>query len=158
MPGRNESARIYIPYWAWSADGFTSGWDVYTGKTDDVAKHVRRLVLLNAVVPYNGFMHLQRVDIDTAAAIVATARKLGKPIESYIGHPATAAVLSKVLGIEVPVNRGMYQPRPSEQDQKTLRRVYDIALVFRLKKRLAKPGDVENVAPDDLEIWLVWYL
>ena len=150
--------KIYVPYWAWSADGFTSGWNVYTGKTDDVAKAARRLVLLNAVVPYDGFMHLQRVDIDTAAAIVAAAKQRGVPILSFIGHPATAEVLSKVLGIEVSVNRGMYKPAPSAQNRKTLQREYDVALVFRLKKRLAKPQDVASVKPDDLEVWLVWYL
>jgi len=150
--------KIYIPYWSWSADGFCSGWNYHVGTPQDVAKAARRVVLLNAVVPHNGFMHLQPITIDTAAAIVAAAKQGGVPILSFIGHPATAAMLTQMLGIEVPVNRAMYRPMPSKQNQETLQREFDVALVFRLKKRLAKPQDVASVKPEDIEVWLVWYL
>lgn len=131
------------------------GWDWFT--TDDIgmaARRVRRLVLLNALVPLDsGIIMTVRVDAGTVRAFVGAVKKLGKPIVSFIGHPATAAVLSKVLGIEVAVNRGMYQP-----EHHSFSDGHDVAIVARLKKRLSRPEDVKNVTVDDLEMWLVWYI
>ena len=69
-----------------------------------------------------------------------------KEILSFIGHEATAKLLSQLLLSEVPTNRTMYDPRPG-----------DIAIVVRLKKRLEKPEDVKNVTVNDIEFILVEY-
>ncbi len=69
-----------------------------------------------------------------------------KEIESYIGHEATANLLTNLLNINVPTNRSMYDPK-----------VNDIAIVVRLKKRLEKPEDIKNVTENDIEFILVEY-
>jgi len=81
------------------------------------------------------------ISLDEAKRIVN-----GKEIMSFIGHEATAQLLTTLLSVGVPVNRAMYDPRPG-----------DIAIVVKLKKRLEKPDDVKNVKPEDLEFILVEY-
>jgi hypothetical protein len=69
-----------------------------------------------------------------------------REIISFIGHEATAKLLSQLLSVEIPTSRAMYDPKPG-----------DVAVVIRLKKRLEKPEDVKNVKPEDLEFILVEY-
>jgi hypothetical protein len=69
-----------------------------------------------------------------------------KEIVSFIGHEATAKLLTQLLSVEVPTSRAMYDPRPG-----------DFAIVVRLKKRLEKPEDVKSVTVDDIEFILVEY-
>jgi len=69
-----------------------------------------------------------------------------KEIVSFIGHEATASLLTQILSTNVPFNRATYDPKPG-----------DIAIVVRLKKRLETPGDVKNVKPEDVEFILVEY-
>jgi hypothetical protein len=103
-----------------------------------------KLVLLNALVtnPYIPML------LKTRPASIDEVKELmrGKSIESYIGHEATARVLSHLLEADVPVSRAMYKPLPG-----------DIAVVARLKKRLEKPEDIKNVSIDDLEFIIVEY-
>jgi len=67
-------------------------------------------------------------------------------IESYIGHEATANLLTNMLNKTVHINRAMYDPK-----------INDIAIVVRLKKRLEKPEDVKNITENDIEFILVEY-
>ena len=103
-----------------------------------------KLVLLNALVtnPYIPML------LKTRPASIDEVKELmrGKSIESYIGHEATAKVLSQLLETNVPVSRAMYEPMPG-----------DVAVVVRLKKRLEKPDDVKNVSVNDLEFIVVVY-
>jgi len=61
------------------------------------------------------------------------ARRLAtEGVQSAISHQATAEILTGLLGVEVPVNRMVYQQRSGEK-----------ALVFKLKGRLPE-GAVLN--------------
>ena len=148
---------ISAPTWSWSMDGSAAGWNLICIEREKLPLKIRRLALLNAVVPHSAFVYMEKISLDEAKVFVEAAKNSGKPILSFIGHPATAVLLTELLGIEVPVNRGMYKPEPSKENRETLYIEHDVALVFRLKKRLSKPEDVKNVTPDDLEIWVVWY-
>ena len=105
---------------------------------------MERLVLLNSLV--------------TSSKIPLTLRTTPIPLEfvryyvrdmdvvSFIGHEATASLLTQLLYIPVPTNRAMYDPMPGDK-----------AIVVRLKKRLEKPEDIKNVKEEDVEFILVEY-
>jgi len=112
--------------------------------TDELTEKLERLVLLNALVPASC-----PAAIATRPATVAEAKVLAAiaaKVESYIGHEATAQLLSQLLQREVPASRAMYVPRNG-----------DVALVSRLKKRLEKVEDVRNVKPEDVEFLIARY-
>jgi hypothetical protein len=107
---------------------------------------IERLVLLNAIVPPTGrgaIIVSEPVSVDEVKELVAIARH----VDSFIGHEATAKLLSELLTINVPVNRGMYVPRNG-----------DYAVVVRLKKRLEKPEDIRTVTPSDVEFRVAYYM
>jgi len=104
----------------------------------------QKIVFLNALVTSSRLpltLRTRPISIDEARTLVG-----GKEITSFIGHEATAKLLSSILAVDIPVNRGMYDPRPG-----------DVAVVVRLKKRLEKPEDVQNVSESDVEFILVEY-
>jgi len=145
---------IMIPSFEQSADGYVSGWTVRYKNVSgikrlrDITKYDEaRLVLLNALVPpaSPSFMFVQKITAETAKKIVSIVDR--ERIRSYIGHEATAKLVSELLQIKVTANREMYKPE-----------WYDVAIVVRLKKRLAKPEDIKNVTLDDVEFLLVHYL
>ena len=106
----------------------------------------KRLPILNSPIAFPGFLiYAQRINEETARALVEEAARRGIAVDSYIGHDATARLASQ-LGTEVSVRRAMYQPNKNE-----------IAIVFRLKKRLSKLEDVKNVKPEDIEILVLHY-
>jgi len=145
---------IMIPSFEQSADGYVSGWSIRYKSINEI-KRLRditkydeaRLVLLNALVPPSSpsFMFVQKISPEAAKKIVNAVDK--ERLRSYIGHEATAKLVSELLQIKVTANREMYKPE-----------WYDVAIVIRLKKRLAKPEDVKNVTIDDIEFLLVHYL
>jgi len=105
---------------------------------------MERIIFLNALVTSSKIpmtLKTRPVSIDEVRKIVNN-----KMIESYIGHEATANLLSSLLNTNVPVNRAMYDPK-----------INDTAIVVRLKKRLEKPEDIKNVSPNDIEFILVEY-
>ena len=108
-----------------------------------MSKLPSKIVLLNALVPpsNSAIMLVYKVSLAKAREIVKD-----REIDSYIGHPSTAKLLTKRLGVTVLSNRGMYTPRKG-----------DVALVFRLKRRLASPADIENVTEDDIVVYFVHY-
>ena len=105
---------------------------------------VGKIVLLNALVTSSRIP----LTLKTRPASLNEVRKIveDKEIISFIGHEATAQLLSTLLSKNVPMNRAMYDPEPD-----------DIAVVVRLKKRLEKPEDVKNVKPEDIEFIIVEY-
>jgi hypothetical protein len=108
-------------------------------------KAIEKLVLLNALVPVSNSPTIiisLPITVEEAKMLVSKSQK----IESYIGHEATAKLLTTLFEKEIPVNRGMYIPKNK-----------DIAIVVRLKKRLEKPEDVKDVKPEDVELLLVRY-
>jgi len=65
-----------------------------------------------------------------------------QPWQSAVGHAATAEVLSRLLGVNVPMNRVAYIQRPG-----------DNALVFKLRDRLPEGTiltveDIERIGYD----------
>jgi hypothetical protein len=105
---------------------------------------VSKITLLNALVTSSKTpltLKTRPISLDEARNVIE-----GKEIVSFIGHEATASLLGQLLAVTIPVNRGMYDPKPG-----------DVAVVVRLKKRLEKPEDVKNVKPEDVEFILVEY-
>lgn len=112
----------------------------------EVIQYAKRLVLLNSSIVDVGLVAVSRISMETARIIAQQFKNSGKPILSFIGHESTAKVLTEMLGVEVPFNRAMYKVTPQ-----------DLALVFRLKKRLEKPEDVKTVKPEDFDILALYY-
>ena len=139
--------KISILYTFSDPSGLYGGWDVTSASIESITRYYKRLVLLNAVIPANKLLaYMERIDMETAKEIVEIFRKEDREILSFIGHQSTAELLSQKLGIKVEVNRGMYKPKPR-----------DLALIFRLKKRLARPEDIKDVKEEDIEVWMVQY-
>jgi hypothetical protein len=124
-----------------SGDGYSCNVFIARYKLD---KNIDKAVLLNALVPSTTptIMITMLMSIEEAKELVRKAQS----VESYIGHEATARLLSQVFEREIPVNRAMYMPRNK-----------DIAIVVRLKKRLEKPDDIKNITENDVEFLLVRY-
>ena len=104
----------------------------------------KKIILLNALITSSKIpltLRTRPITVDEVRTLVA-----GKEIASFIGHEATAQLLSTMLSVNIPMNRGMYEPTPG-----------DTAIVVRLRKRLEKPEDVKNVRPEDVEFILVEY-
>jgi hypothetical protein len=105
---------------------------------------VSKIVLLNALVTSSKIpltLKTRPSSIDEVRGIVKD-----KEVASFIGHEATAKLLSQLLSVDIPVSRGMYDPKPG-----------DTAIVVRLKKRLEKPEDIKDVKESDIEFILVEY-
>jgi hypothetical protein len=104
----------------------------------------RKIIFLNALITSSKMpmtLKTKPVSLDVIKEIIKD-----KEIESYIGHEATANLLSSLLNRAVPTNRAMYDPK-----------INDTAIVVRLKKRLEKPEDVKNISESDIEFILVEY-
>jgi len=136
----SEKPRIPVAIpWAWG-EGYCS--DIFIEFHQP--KKIDRLILLNAMVLPKKPMVMTSAptDLENVKALVRISGK----IESYIGHPATAQLLSQLLGVDIPVNRGEYSPE-----------VGDVAVIARLRRRLEKPEDVQSVKLEDIEFYIVSY-
>ena len=135
---------IYLDSGCPSGDGYSCNVFIskYPLKEKDI---VEKIVLLNALVPNST---APAIMISTPVTLVEAKElvKKSEKIESYIGHEATAKLLTQLFEKEIPASRAMYQPRNG-----------DLAIVVRLKKRLEKPEDVKNVKPEDIELLLIRY-
>jgi len=91
-----------------------------------------RRILLNAAVPKAG-----TAIVFTQASFEQLKEAVGdgQGWLTYIGHPATAAL----LGLQP--NRGMYDPQPG-----------DWGFIIRLRTRQLQPGDQAEIRPEDLEV------
>jgi len=68
-----------------------------------------RLVIANALsinmLPRDAVVMIRDLTAEQARKLVAKLIEEGVAIESAVGHEATAKLASKILGVEVPVNR-----------------------------------------------------
>ena len=105
-----------------------------------------KLYILSAfslnMIPHRGWVHLNIRELSPATAReeLERAREKGLEIVSAIGHPATASIASKLLGIEIPANRIEIALEDGDE-----------ALVFQLMVRLPE-GTVLN----EDELWDLW--
>lgn len=82
-----------------------------------------KITLLNTSILTNyGLFEYSRLEVEEARQLVQDNKN---EVWSAIGHAATAAILSELLGIEVAVNRTDYRQEPGET-----------ALIFKLRQRL----------------------
>ena len=137
-------ARTRIPSCRGWVHGVGMGECVYGEDTLEWTR-LPRVVLLNAVVTRSD---RPAIIVSRPASLEEVRELVGNASEvvSYIGHEATARLLSTLLEVEVPVSRAMYVPQRS-----------DVAVVVRLKRRLERPEDVKNVRPEDVEFLVVNY-
>lgn len=104
----------------------------------------KTISLLNSPIAFPEYITFsQEISLDEAKEIVNTF----KNYESFIGHPATAQLISEKLGVKIEARRSMFQPK-----------AMDFALVFRLKKRLQKPEDIKNVKEGDIQVLFLSYV
>jgi hypothetical protein len=106
---------------------------------------IEKVILLNALVPVSDKPAIV-ISTPTTVENIKELIKRAQKIESYIGHEATAKLLTQLLEREISVNRAMYSPKNG-----------DLAVIVRLRKRLEKPEDVKNVTENDVELLLVRY-
>ena len=100
---------------------------------------MRGLALLNtAVLTDYGTFTYREMDRDFAAQIAQWAHE-HKLLQSYIGHSATAEILSQLLSVPVPVNRGTYQQE-----------IGDAAIVFKLRRRIDMPRELTVDEVEDI--------
>jgi hypothetical protein len=142
-----EEAIGYIPElttWLWGGPPSECMEAIELYPLRKLDKKLKKVVLLNAfVLPRKPMVVVTLpTNIENVREIIKKAEK----IESYIGHEATAQLLTQLLSMEVTVNRGEYVPE-----------VGDRAIIVRLKKRLEKPGDVKEIKVEDLEFHVVKY-
>lgn len=80
------------------------------------------ITLLNApVLTSYGTFQFERIEL------IAAKELLRDGFQSFIGHQSSCNILSQLLEIPIPLNRGQYKQRPG-----------DNALIFRLQKRIAE--------------------
>lgn len=162
QPGSQPQQPIELPALCYSVD--PSGWYAGYGLcyianngendeeyVDNYLDCFKRVILLNAIVPGHEMvvgmwkLPLTHEYIKLMGLVLRKAQEQGKLL-SYIGHQSTAKLVSRVFGINVTVNRGMYEPRSR-----------DLAVVVRLKKRLPRSMDVQEIDVNDIEVWLIMY-
>jgi hypothetical protein len=140
-----EVTQMSVPYTVWIGECQTWGCGVAFRFDNMIPYRVERLIFLNALVRplHRGVIAIgDPADIETVKRLVEKAEK----IESFIGHEATAKLLSQKLGINIPVNRGMYVPKHN-----------DYVVIVALKRRLEKPEDVKDIRDEDIEFRIALY-
>lgn len=91
---------------------------------------MKRVILMNAAVATTpGVYELTPATADEVLELLTSD---DTEVCSYIGHQATAAVMETLLGVPIPVNRGMYRHE-----------VGDEVVVFRLLQRMPE-GTILN--------------
>jgi hypothetical protein len=81
-----------------------------------------RIVILNAsILTCYGAFEYRPISLEGVRSLVVNA---GSDLLSAIGHEAVAAILSDILGVQIPVNRIEYKQKRN-----------DLAVVFKLQRR-----------------------
>jgi|GEM_PF-280100 Domain of unknown function (DUF1874). len=84
-----------------------------------------RLLFLNAsILTAYGVYRYEPVTPEAAQQLIAECRRAGRSLYSAVGHRATAALMTRLLGIEIPFNRVTIEQLVGEQ-----------AIVLRLHQR-----------------------
>lgn len=98
-----------------------------------------KLAVLNtSIVTADGSYTLESITPEQALSAVRLAvGDEGDGLDSAVGHPATAQILSTLLGVEIPVSRQLFAQEPGQQ-----------ALIFKLNGR-PEPG--KELSQDELE-------
>lgn len=89
-------------------------------------------VLNTAILTTDGSYTIRTITLDEAKALVAAHE-----LDSAVGHESTAAIMSDLLGVPVPVNRQMFAQQ-----------VGQCALVFKLNGR---PPEGQILSRPELE-------
>jgi len=135
---------IYLDSGCPSGDGYSCHIFIVKSLLDE-KDIIEKVIFLNALVP-NSTEPTIMITLPTSMENIKELVRKAKVVESYIGHEATARLLSEMLGVDIPMSRAMYTPQN-----------LDLAIVARLKRRLEKPEDVKNVKPEDIELLLIRY-
>ena len=97
------------------------------------------MALLNTTIATNdGVFQVETISLDRAKQLMSqhiNVYKVG--VDSAIGHESTAAIMTELLGFDVPVNRQQFQQQPGQ-----------LALVFKLKGR---PAEGKILSADEIE-------
>jgi hypothetical protein len=102
-------------------------------------------VLNTLIVPINFDRHpnaaikVRRVTVEEAKQLLAT-----QPFTSAVGHEATAQLLTKLLGVNIPFNRATIYMAPGDR-----------ALHFFLRTRLPEGRVLSEDELRSLDFWLV---
>lgn len=89
-------------------------------------------ILNTSIVTTDGTYTLASVSLEDARTLVQTS-----PIDSAVGHESTAALLTTLLGVDVPTNRQLFAQQVGQQ-----------ALVCKLNGR---PPEGKVLSREDLE-------
>ncbi len=85
----------------------------------------RCLSLINAsILTAYGLYRYEPLTVEGARRLIAQSQSNGVRLRSAVGHTATASLLTRLLGVEIPVNRIAIAQQVGEQ-----------AIVFRLNSR-----------------------
>lgn len=90
-------------------------------------------VLNTSILTSDGSYSMRTIPLAEAQRLVAEAAM----VDSAVGHDATAAVLSDLLGREIPINRQQFAQRPGQR-----------ALVFKLNGRPPEGVVLDRAAMD----------
>ena len=110
----------------------------------------KRIVLLppfplNAI-PFNVFeVTIYRLSPDELKEIISVAKSRGIPIISFIRHPSTVKLLSKIFGLDLQVSSDLYHYSEG-----------DILVLIGLKKPIR--GQEMEVTINDLDIAVAWVM
>ena len=97
-------------------------------------KEILPLALLNtSIITAPGNYTMKPITLEQARELVENAYSL----DSAIGHESTAQIMSELLGIDVPVNRQMFEQKSGQK-----------ALVFKLNGR---PPEGKILSREDIE-------
>ncbi|MGC8773305.1 MAG: STIV orfB116 family protein, partial [Conexivisphaera sp.] len=109
--GKREVDWLRVPVWEVSPDGYVGGFTTRPWMEIRNQGIAKRLIFLNAIVPSTseGFIYMEPIRPELLKEFL---KELGTvPYESFIGHSGTAALLTKMLGMNIIVNRGEYTPQ-----------------------------------------------
>ena len=110
-----------------------------------------RLIMMNsAMMPHEGAYQCRKSTPEEARDIYREHMLCGSRIESYIGYPATARILSELFGSDVQISRDSCHFDDG-----------DIALCARLKYRVLTPAEKASGtlggALEDYDFYMVSY-
>ena len=93
---------------------------------------MKNLVFLNsAIFTRDGAFDCTTISLEEAKSLAIGSQSGQYNLISAIGHESTATILTKLLGVEIPVNRIAYKQEPT-----------DLVVAFKLSQRMEQPKDL----------------